>query len=191
MSTATLHQQPSRQATQRRRPVGQPPVRALPAPSTPPARAPFVATVLVLLVLGLGSLLLLNTLLAQGSFTLHTLDARVGELADREQALQQRVAELAAPQRLARRASALGMVPSVNPAFLRASDGKVLGVPVPASAPAPVVVSEPAPEPEPATSPGQQQDGPNQQSTQNQQKNHEGQKQDPQQDQQADGGAAQ
>jgi uncharacterized membrane protein YukC len=129
--------------------------------------------VLVLLVLGLGALLLLNTLLAQGSFTLHTLDARVAELADREQALQQKVAELAAPQRLARRASAIGMVPSVNPAFLRASDGKVLGVPVPASAPAPVVVSEPAPaEPDDAKQQDQkqqdQQDEKNQQDQKNQ-----------------------
>jgi hypothetical protein len=141
MSTATLPQAPA----PRRRPASRPPVRAVPSQTSPPARAPFVGAVLVLLVLGLGALLLLNTLLAQGSFTLHTLDARVAELADREQALQQKVAELAAPQRLARRASAIGMVPSVNPAFLRASDGKVLGVPVPASAPAPVVVSEPAP----------------------------------------------
>jgi hypothetical protein len=130
----------------------------------------------VLLVLGLGALLMLNTLLAQGSFTLHSLDARVAELADREQALQQKVAELAAPQRLARRASAIGMVPSVNPAFLRASDGKVLGVPVPASAPAPVVVSEPAP-----TGQDEQTKQDAQQKKQDQQKQSDQQKQDAQQ----------
>jgi hypothetical protein len=91
--------------------------------------------VLILLSLGLGALLLLNTLLAQGSFTLHTLNAQLTELTDREQALQQRASELAAPQRLARHANALGMVPSQNPAFLREEDGKVLGEPVPAVAP--------------------------------------------------------
>lgn len=98
-----------------------------------PARAPFVALVLVVLSLGLGVLLLLNTLLAQGSFTLHALEGQVADLADREQELQQRAAELASPQRLSRRAAALGMVPSENPAFLRAEDGKVLGEPVPAA----------------------------------------------------------
>jgi hypothetical protein len=101
--------------------------------------------VLVLLSFGLGALLLLNTLLAQGSFTLHTLNAQLTELTDREQALQQRASELAAPQRLARHANALGMVPSQNPAFLREEDGKVLGEPVPAVArvtPAEVVGSD-------------------------------------------------
>jgi hypothetical protein len=100
--------------------------------------------VVVLLTLGLGALLLLNTLLAQGSFTLHTLNDRVSSLVDREQALQQRASELAAPHRLARRAQKLGMVASQNPAFLRTSDGKILGEPVPAAAqiqPTPVVGS--------------------------------------------------
>ncbi|HUV47924.1 MAG TPA: cell division protein FtsL [Actinomycetes bacterium] len=119
-------------------------VRPLPTPVAHPARAPFVMLVLVILSLGLGLLLLLNTLLAQGSFTLHSLDAKVADLADREQALQQRTAELAAPQRLARSAARIGMVPSANPAFLRAEDGKILGEPMPASGPSPMVGSEPA-----------------------------------------------
>lgn len=117
------------------------PVRPVPAPVAQPARAPFIVLVLVLLSLGLGALLLLNTLLAQGSFTMHSLEAQIAGLADKDQALQQKAAELAAPQRLARRAAALGMVASVNPAFLRAEDGKVLGAPVPAASPSPVVGS--------------------------------------------------
>jgi hypothetical protein len=100
-----------------------------------------VVLVLALLSVGLGALLLLNTLLAQGSFTLHSLDARVADLADREQALQQRAAELASPQRLARSAARIGMVPSVNPAFLSTEKGKILGEPVPATSRAPVVGS--------------------------------------------------
>ena len=119
-------------------------VRPLPAPAPPPARAPFVVLVLVILSLGLGLLLLLNTLLAQGSFTLHSLDAKVANLADREQALQQRTSELAAPQRLARSAARIGMVPSANPAFLRVEDGKILGEPMPATGPMPVIGSGPA-----------------------------------------------
>ena len=181
MSTATLPQAP------RRRPANRPSVRAVPSHAAQPARAPFVGAVLVLLVLGLGALLLLNTLLAQGSFALHTLDARVAELADREQALQQKVAGLAAPQRLAHRASAIGMVPSVNPAFLRASDGKVLGVPVPASAPAPVVVSEPAPTEPLEKKPKQQDDKKQDDKKQDDQQNQ----QNKQNDTQGAGGAEQ
>lgn len=148
MSTATAPSRttrPSRTtgraAAPVRRPTPRPPVRAVESPSVAPARAPFVALVLVVLSLGLGALLLLNTLLAQGSFTLHALEGKVADLADREQELQQRAAELASPQRLARSAAALGMVPSENPAFLRAEDGKVLGEPVPAADPPPVVGS--------------------------------------------------
>lgn len=140
MSTAALPQKPRRLAT----PLARPPVAVVRTPTTP-ARAPFVIAVLILLSLGLGTLLLLNTLLAQGSFTLHSLDDRVAGLADREQALQQKASEMAAPRRLARQAQSLGMVPSVNPAFLRAADGKILGEPVPAAAPitpSPVVGSD-------------------------------------------------
>jgi hypothetical protein len=160
MSTATAaggraHAQ--QRATGSPRPSARPPVRGVPTPH-PPARAPFVVVVLLLLSLGLGALLLLNTLLAQGSFTLHSLNERVAALADQEQALQQRASELAAPQRLARRAQALGMVQSQNPAFLSAADGKVLGEPAPAAAPvqpAPVVGSvDPSDEAEPAPDAG-------------------------------------
>ena len=144
MSTATVGGTRPQQRSSTPPAAGRPSVRAVPTQHAP-ARAPFVVVVLLLLSLGLGALLLLNTLLAQGSFTLHSLNDRVAALADQEQALQQRASELAAPQRLARRAQALGMVPSQNPAFLSAADGKVLGEPVPAAAPvqpAPVVGSE-------------------------------------------------
>ncbi len=140
MSVATPQRRTTTPAPRARR---QPAVRPAAAPA--PARAPFVVLVLVLLSVGLGALLLLNTLLAQGSFTLHSLDARVADLADQEQALQQRTAELASPRRLARSAARIGMVPSVNPAFLRTENGKILGEPIPATSRAPVVGSETTP----------------------------------------------
>jgi hypothetical protein len=144
MSTITAAERSRRAGASRRPqqvPRSRPQVRPVPAPAGTPARAPFVVLVLVILTLGLGLLLLLNTLLAQGSFTLHSLDAKVASLTDREQALQQRTAELAAPQRLARRAAEIGMVPSANPAFLRVQDGKILGEPMPAAPPRSVVGS--------------------------------------------------
>lgn len=108
-SAAPAQTQPRRRTPTRTRP----PIRVVRTPAAP-ARAPFVIAVVVLLTLGLGALLLLNTLLAQGSFTLHTLNDRVSSLVDREQALQQRASELAAPHRLARRAQKLGMVSTLR-----------------------------------------------------------------------------
>jgi hypothetical protein len=107
-------------------------------------RAPFLLLVLTLLVGGLVTLLLLNTALGRGAFVVHDLEQRSGQLADREQGLQQQVALEASPARLAQRARRLGMVPSENPVFLRTSDGRVLGVPRPATAP---------PKPSPSASP--------------------------------------
>lgn len=108
-----------------------PPVQA-PAP-----RAPFVLLVGSLLTVGLGALLFLHTALAEDSFHLHDLQARSLALAEREQALEQEVAAAASPHRLARRAKALGMVRSENPAFIRMSDARILGVPKAGVRPAP------------------------------------------------------
>jgi hypothetical protein len=117
-----------------------PPVRA----GAP--RAPFVVLLGGLLTAGLGGLLFLHTSLAEDSFRLHDLTTRSAVLAGREQALEQEVAVAASPERLAARAEALGMVRSENPAFIRLSDGSVLGKPKPGVAP-------PPPSPAPTSSP--------------------------------------
>jgi len=101
----------------------------------PAPRAPFVVLVGALLTTGLAALLFLHTAIAEDSFRLHDLTVRTAELADREQALEQEIAAAAAPQRLAARAAALGMVRSENPAFIRISDGRILGRPKPGEPP--------------------------------------------------------
>jgi hypothetical protein len=83
---------------------------------------------MLLLVGGLVSLLLLNTAMAEGSFTLHRLQQTSGELTDTQEALTQAIDAQRSPANLATRAGRLGMVPSDSAAFLRLSDGKVLGV---------------------------------------------------------------
>lgn len=135
-----------RRSTARPAVAPRPGIRVVPAPTPRAPRAPFVAVVLMFLIAGLGSLLLLNTLLAQGSFTVQTLSLQVAALQDREQALQQRVAALDSPRRLARQAAALGMVTVVNPAFLRVTDGRILGVPEAAIAPPPAVTTHTDPD---------------------------------------------
>ena len=117
------------------------PLRLVPPRRSSAAKAPFVVVLVVLLAGGLLGLLLLNTLVAQQSFSLHDLSAQNRDLAQQEQDLSRKVQDLEAPASLAVRATALRMVPSGPPAFLRLSDGKVLGKPQPGVAP---VVPRPA-----------------------------------------------
>jgi hypothetical protein len=133
---STVHAQVSipRQSPRRGTPPPRRDLRVVPPRRARPARAPFVVLVCALLAGGLLTLLLLNTVLAQDSFVLHSLQTRSAQLSDQEQSLQQEVALAGAPDQLAARAKALGMVPSENPVFLNPATGKVLGVPKAAGA---------------------------------------------------------
>lgn len=113
------------------------PVLSLVPPARVSARlAPFLAFVVVLLAAGLLGLLVLNTVLARDAFRLHALKLSGSALQDREQALRREVEGLRSPQHLAAEASAMGMVRSDSPpAFLRLSDGAVLGSATAATAP--------------------------------------------------------
>jgi hypothetical protein len=121
-------------------PAPRPPLRVVPPRAVGPARAPFVLLVAGLLSAGLVALLLLNTSLAEGSFTLSTLQRDQAVLADRAQALEQDLARMQSPQRLSDRARALGMVPTETAVFLTTPDGKILGEPRPG-----VAAPKPAP----------------------------------------------
>lgn len=116
-------------------------------PSTA-ARTPFVLLVVLLLGGGLITLLLLNSSLNTGSFKLSELKKQTTDLTDEQQALQQDVDNLSAPDALQRRARRLGMVPGGSPAFLN-PDGRISGVPseagaLPYTAPSAMDVTPPA-----------------------------------------------
>jgi cell division protein FtsB len=96
-------------------------------------RVPFMILVGALLLSGVVGLLLFNTSMQQASFRATALQAQADALHAQEQSLQMELDKLRDPQRVATRAKALGMVPMANPAFLRLSDGRVLGDPLPAS----------------------------------------------------------
>lgn len=96
------------------------------------AKAPFVLLVVALLAVGLVALLMLNTSLNEGAFTLQRLQSRSDGLRDDIQAAQQQVNAAAAPGTLAQRAKALGMVPNTSPGFLDLRTGRILGDPRPA-----------------------------------------------------------
>jgi hypothetical protein len=104
----------------------------VPRRTTRAARVPFVTLVSLLLVSGVAGLLLFNTSMQQASFTATAMEARAAVLDAKEQSLQMELERLRDPQRVAVQARAIGMVPPNSPAFLRLSDGKVLGNPTPA-----------------------------------------------------------
>ncbi len=115
----------------------------------PPAstrfRLPFAALCAAVLVASLLGVLVINIVLSRGAYTEHLLENRTIELTEAEQHLSERLAVQASPAVLSQRARELGMVPNTNPAFIRMSDGTVLGSPAPAEAgTAPAAASIPA-----------------------------------------------
>ncbi len=88
----------------------------------------FLALCVTLLLGGFVAVLVLNTAMAKGSYTMRGLQHRSDELTDTQDSLRHAIDRLSGPGPLAKRARELGMVPAETPAFLRLSDGKVLGV---------------------------------------------------------------
>ncbi|CAB4894502.1 MAG: hypothetical protein F2923_05700 [Actinobacteria bacterium] len=93
------------------------------------SRGTFSIVVGVLLVIGLGTMLIINTQLAQGSFAMSSLKSQLNTLSEQEAVLSEQVSNAAAPESLANKAHDLGMVASQNPVFLSVPDGTVLGRP--------------------------------------------------------------
>jgi hypothetical protein len=112
------------------------PRRAAPTPRQLKVVAPpqvqgngmFLALCVLLLLGGFVGVLMLNTAMAKGSYTMRDLQRQSDQLADTQDALRHAIDGVSGPGALAERARALGMVPAATPAFLRLSDGKVLGV---------------------------------------------------------------
>ena len=92
-------------------------------------KVPFVSLVSLVLVGGVIGLLLFNTNMQQLSFTATALQRQATVLDAQEQSLQMHLETLRDPQKVATRAKELRMVPASSPAFIRLSDGQVLGNP--------------------------------------------------------------
>jgi cell division protein FtsB len=97
-------------------------------------RAPFVVVVMTVLATGLVGLIIMSTVLQAQSFEAAKLDRQAAALQTEQQSIAREVDRLQSPANVAKRAIAIGMVPNANPAFLRLSDGRVLGVPKAAEA---------------------------------------------------------
>lgn len=105
----------------------------VPARATTARRAPFVVLIFALLGGGLVGLLMFNTNMQQASFHVTRLQQQATALTAEQQALDMQLERLRDPQRLARAGRQLGMVAPPEPAFVRLSDGRVLGHPTAAT----------------------------------------------------------
>ncbi len=123
-----------------RRPIGR----------TQAARTPFAVLVIALLAVGVVGLLMFNTNMQQASFKVTALQEKVDTLTAQEQSLTMELDSLRDPQHLAVAAKKLGMVAPAEPAFVRLSDGRVLGNPTPAT-PDDAVRINPLPKQKPAS----------------------------------------
>ncbi len=107
-------------------------IEAAPLPIRLP-RTPFIVLVVGLVVAGVLGVLVLNTKINENSFRLSDLRATQAALDVQQQQLQQQLADLESPGNLRAAATRLGLVPAGTPAFISLPDGRVVGVPQPAS----------------------------------------------------------
>jgi hypothetical protein len=123
--TAALRAEPARARAPR--------LRVAPPLPVTVARTPFVVLVLVLVIGGVLGILMLNTKINENAFRLADLQQQANTLDQREQQLDRELAELSSAGNLEAAVKKLGLVPADTPAHLRLPDGRVFGVPQPAS----------------------------------------------------------
>jgi len=132
MSQMTALPRPAARAARPARPARAPQAPRLRLVETKDAAehtgAGFVVLCVLLLVGGLISLLLLNTNRAQESFAIEKLQAKSASLTDQQQQLSSQIDAMSAPQQLALQAQRMGLRPATKIRYVRASDGRALGV---------------------------------------------------------------
>lgn len=110
-------------------------------------RTPFVVLVCTMLAAGVVGLLMFNTHLQQGAFTVRNLQKQADALTAQRQQLTMELQRLRDPQRIASQAHDLGMVAAVNPVFLNAATGQIIGTPKAATPKDALQVAYDAPKP--------------------------------------------
>ncbi|WP_067510322.1 hypothetical protein [Actinoplanes sp. TFC3] len=141
--TAALKPDTEPRADHPRSTVAAPHLRvAPPAPINAP-RAPFIALVSGVVVVGVLGILLVNTKTAENSFRLDTLQKEQASLDARQQSLENEIAARNMPGNLDAAARALGLVKADSPAYIRLPDGKIIGVPAPGSGQTSVTAQDP------------------------------------------------
>lgn len=106
-----------------------PRLRIVRSPHADRSRAPFVLLCVALVCAAMATVLVLNIQMARDSFAASDVQVRVAQTAQDVQRIRSELDAAASPAELASRSRSLGMVPQEAQAFLRLSDGTVLGVP--------------------------------------------------------------
>lgn len=101
----------------------------VPRPHVRMARLPFLMVLIALVGLGMVGLLLLNTTLQNQAFEATQLRRQVAELSYAEGELEHLLIEAQSAREISRRATALGMRPNRDTAFLTLPGGEVSGEP--------------------------------------------------------------
>jgi len=104
---------------------------APPAPISAP-RAPFIAVMIALVIAGVLGILLVNTKTNENSFQISKLQDEQTTLDNQQQQLENQLAHYESVGNLDALAKAQGLVRG-TPAWIRLPDGKVIGVPKPAT----------------------------------------------------------
>lgn len=102
-------------------------------PPVPLPRASFLVLVLGIVTVGVAGILVLTTKINENSFVLGDLRAQQAELDLQEQRLRAALTERQSTGNLRAAAVRLGLVPAGNPAYLELPDGRIIGVPEPAT----------------------------------------------------------
>lgn len=126
------------------------PLRVIPARITTSGNGAFASLCIAMLTVGLVSLLLLNTALAQGSVAVGQLQSESTSLADQAGILQEEIDRASASGALAKAATRLGMVRANERGYIDVRTGTVTGEALPAGkGQAFTVVTSPTPVPKP------------------------------------------
>jgi hypothetical protein len=94
-----------------------------------------VVFIVLVVIAGVLGILVLNNKINENAFTLDALHKSQNELDIKQQQLEQYIAERESPGSLAAAAAKLGLTDPGPPAFILLPDGKIIGVPRPASGP--------------------------------------------------------
>lgn len=96
-------------------------------------RTPFVILVIMSVIAGVVGILVLNTKITENAFTLSAMRKEQVLLDQKEQHLKQLISGYESPGSLAAAAAKLGLVEAGPPAFIVLPDGRIIGVPKPAT----------------------------------------------------------
>jgi hypothetical protein len=128
---------PAERESARRTPqVAGPMSASLPQAPPLPVALPRASSLLLLVGLvaaGVIGVLVINTKINENAFRIDDLRAHQAALNLEEQQLSQQLTELESPGNLVVAAKKLGLVPAGTPAFIDLPDGRVIGVPQPAT----------------------------------------------------------